>query len=435
MRRLLLPLILTAPLAVVVGTGQVPAPRNGPPHWIATSRRPIRASRGRPCATLPAEGVTATLIDMTSQRWLTEQEVEQPLWKHWLAVIRPADVKSDIALLFISGGRNDRDAAGASARLAGRAARDTGTVVAELRMVPNQPVVFKDDPAHKPRTEDDFIAYTWDKFLRTGDESWPARLPMTKSAVRAMDAVTAFSASPAGGGTRSRRFVVVGRIEARLDDLDDGRGRSARHRDRPGGDRPAERRAVVRPPLPRLRRVVGRGQGLRRAGGHGLDRHAAVPRADEDRGALRVSRSPDHARSCCSTRRATSSSCPTRRSSTSTICPARSTFATCRTPTTRSTRPTRSKPSQASTPSIVKGDAAPRSSRGRSRKTARSRSWRRSGRATFDCGRPTIPTRATSASTSSGRLTTARPSRPSGPNTWVARLNAPRRAGPPLSWS
>ena len=57
---------------------------------------------------LPAEGATATLIDMTSQRWLTEQEVERPLWKHWLAVVTPEKVTSDIGLLFISGGRNDR---------------------------------------------------------------------------------------------------------------------------------------------------------------------------------------------------------------------------------------------------------------------------------------------------------------------------------------
>ena len=77
-------------------------------------------------------------------------------------------------------------------------------------MVPNQPVVFKDDPEHKPRSEDDFIAYTWNKYLRTGDEKWPARLPMTKSAVRAMDAVTAFAATPEGGGSRVSRFVVSG---------------------------------------------------------------------------------------------------------------------------------------------------------------------------------------------------------------------------------
>jgi len=159
---------------------------------------------------LPAGDATATLIDLTSQRWLTEQEVEQPLWKHWLVVVSPRTVSSDIALLFISGGRNDRNPPSAPSPWLVDAARDTGSVVAELRMVPNQPVVFKDDPARKPRLEDDFIAYTWKHFLVTGDDRWPARLPMTKSAVRAMDAITAFAASDAGGGHRVGRFVVSG---------------------------------------------------------------------------------------------------------------------------------------------------------------------------------------------------------------------------------
>src|SRR6266851_4652492 len=159
---------------------------------------------------LPAAGATATLIDMTSQRWLTEREVERPLWTHWVTVVTPKTVTSDIALLFITGGRTDRQPPSAPAPWLVQAARDTGTVVAELRMVPNQPVVFTDDPAHKARVEDDFIAYTWDHFVRTGDERWPARLPMTKSAVRAMDTVTAFTASPQGGGHAARRFVVSG---------------------------------------------------------------------------------------------------------------------------------------------------------------------------------------------------------------------------------
>jgi PhoPQ-activated pathogenicity-related protein len=159
---------------------------------------------------LPAEGVTATLLDMTSQKWLTEAEVERPLWTHWLTVVRPPKVTSDVALLFISGGSLERPSPSSPPAWLVAAARDTGTITAELRLVPNQPFVFKDDPARKPRTEDDFIAYTWDKFLRTGDEKWPARLPMTKSAVRAMDALTQFAASAEGGSHKVARFVVSG---------------------------------------------------------------------------------------------------------------------------------------------------------------------------------------------------------------------------------
>ena len=159
---------------------------------------------------LPADGATATLLDLTSQRWLTETEVERPLWRHWLTVIRPSTVTSDIGFLFITGGSLQRQPPSNPPAWLVQAARDTGTVTAELWLVPNQPVVFTDDPARKPRTEDDFIAYTWDKYLRTGDERWPARLPMTKSAVRAMDAVTSFMRSADGGGEKVERFVVSG---------------------------------------------------------------------------------------------------------------------------------------------------------------------------------------------------------------------------------
>ena len=159
---------------------------------------------------LPADGAKATLIDMTSQRWLTEQEVERPLWTHWVIVITPKTVASDVGLLLITGGRLDRDPPSAPTPWLVELARDTGTVIAELRLVPNQPIVFKDDPSHKARLEDDFIAYTWDHFIRTGDDRWPARLPMTKSAVRAMDTTSAFAATPEGGGHPVTRFVVTG---------------------------------------------------------------------------------------------------------------------------------------------------------------------------------------------------------------------------------
>jgi PhoPQ-activated pathogenicity-related protein len=159
---------------------------------------------------LPAAGATVTLLNLTSQQWLTSAEIDEPVWRHWLTVIRPPTVTSDTALLFITGGSRTRPRPAEAPADLLRIAKSTQTVVAELRLVPNQPITFRDDPEKKPRTEDDFIAYTWKKFLETNDTRWPAQFPMTKSAVRAMDAVTAFSASPAGGAATISRFVVAG---------------------------------------------------------------------------------------------------------------------------------------------------------------------------------------------------------------------------------
>src|SRR5262245_3373106 len=174
---------------VACALAAAPAPQQPAASTSRASQTPLDKYVAAPDATfawtvskaLPADGATATLIELTSQKWLTEQEVENPIWKHWLIVVTPPTVTSDVALLFIGGGRNDRQPPAAPSPWLVEAARETGTITAELRMVPNQPVVFKDDPARKPRTEDDFIAYTWDHFLRTGDDRWLARLPMTKS--------------------------------------------------------------------------------------------------------------------------------------------------------------------------------------------------------------------------------------------------------------
>lgn len=157
---------------------------------------------------IPGKDQTTFLLEMTSQAWLTTNELDRPLWKHWLIVVHPNEVSSSKSLLYISGGANDgKEPKGADQSMA-QIAVITKSIVTELRMVPNQPLVFSGET--EGRSEDAIIAYTWDKFLRTGDEKWPARLPMTKAAVRAMDTVAAFCSGPEGGRVTVDGFVVAG---------------------------------------------------------------------------------------------------------------------------------------------------------------------------------------------------------------------------------
>ena len=159
--------------------------------------------------TMTGEGYTAYVLDMTSQTWRSTAEVDRNVWKHWVTIIKPNEMTHSTSLLFITGGANNRNPPPDTAdRQLANIAVTTKSVVTELRMVPNQPLIFSDE--RKLATEDGIIAYTWDKFLKTGDETWPARLPMTKAAVRAMDTVTSFLGSAAGGSVKADTFVVAG---------------------------------------------------------------------------------------------------------------------------------------------------------------------------------------------------------------------------------
>jgi PhoPQ-activated pathogenicity-related protein len=159
-------------------------------------------------ASIPCDGCKADVLDMKSQTWRAESDVDRTLWQHWVTVIRPENVTSNIGFLFISGGANTSKPPARADAIMSALAKETGAVVTELRMVPNQPLKFSQ--ADRPLTEDGLIAYTWDKYLRGGDDEWPARLPMTKSAVRAMDTITAFSATPEGGARKIEQFFVAG---------------------------------------------------------------------------------------------------------------------------------------------------------------------------------------------------------------------------------
>lgn len=158
--------------------------------------------------TLPGKGYTAFILEMTSQSWRSEKEVNRTVWKHWLTIVKPDTVATNRSFLYITGGNNNGGPPNSADQQMANVAVMTKSVTTELRMVPNQPLIFSDD--QKPRVEDEIIAYTWDKYLKTGDDQWPLRLPMTKAAVRAMDTVTAFCASEAGGKIKVDQFVAAG---------------------------------------------------------------------------------------------------------------------------------------------------------------------------------------------------------------------------------
>ncbi len=149
-----------------------------------------------------------SVLDFVSQTWRQADEVNRVTWQHWLTIVKPDTATSDTAMLFITGGANGRDAPGSAPGELMMVAQAAGVVIAELKMVPNQPLIFHGDGVN--RVEDDLIGYTWDQYLKTGDDTWPAQLPMTKSAVRAMDAVQEFLASEQGGEVPIKDFVVSG---------------------------------------------------------------------------------------------------------------------------------------------------------------------------------------------------------------------------------
>ena len=166
-------------------------------------------------------GATQFVVDLKSQTWRSPKEVNRTVWQHWLTIVKPANCDSKTAFLFITGGSNG-DGPPKKSEL-GMIAGLTNSVVAELKMVPNEPLVFDHDGVQ--RKEDDLIAYTWDKFLKGGDDFWPARLPMVQKR-RACDGLRARTArQPARGKPQDREIPGRRRVEARLDHLVHGGGR------------------------------------------------------------------------------------------------------------------------------------------------------------------------------------------------------------------
>ena len=157
--------------------------------------------------TVAGTGYTGHIYDMTSQSWRSAAEVDRPIWQHWVRVIVPDTVSQTKALLFIGGRNNGEPAPTDVDNSMAAIAVTTHSIVAEVHMVPNERIKFADeaDPRYleNGRTEDELIAYAWDKFKTSHDPLWLPRLPMTKATTSAMDLIQAEHASIDG-------FVVAG---------------------------------------------------------------------------------------------------------------------------------------------------------------------------------------------------------------------------------
>ncbi len=158
--------------------------------------------------TVPLPNATLHVLDMTSQTW-REGDVAPSKWEHWVSIIVPDTVEHDTALLLITGGNNRHDSIPTSVPPPlVMIASQTKSIVAVLQGVPCEPVSFRDED--RTRTEDEIIAYTYDKFLETGDPTWPLLCPMVKSAVRAMDSIQKFCGQQAERKTPVNHFVLTG---------------------------------------------------------------------------------------------------------------------------------------------------------------------------------------------------------------------------------
>ena len=155
-------------------------------------RRPDDSFAWKKIEQREVDSLSIARLDCTSQTWRGRA------WHHQLLLARPAKLRNpDIAFLLISGSGDVERELGLLRTLAQRA----GAIAAIINQVPNQPL-------YDGRKEDDLIAYTFDEFLKSGDRTWPLLFPMTKSAVRGMDAVQAEAQEDLGG--KVSRFVVGG---------------------------------------------------------------------------------------------------------------------------------------------------------------------------------------------------------------------------------
>jgi len=116
-------------------------------------------------------------LQFVSQIW------QENKWQHQLQVYLPRSVAPNSTMfLWVTGGSARAEYIAMGMELA----RKIRAPVAFLYHVPNQPLLEGN------LREDDLIAETFVRYLKTKDENWPLLFPMVKSVTKAMDVLQAF---------------------------------------------------------------------------------------------------------------------------------------------------------------------------------------------------------------------------------------------------
>jgi PhoPQ-activated pathogenicity-related protein len=132
-------------------------------------------------------------LQFVSQVWQGEK------WQHQLQIYRPAEaLPSSTMFLWVTGGAATPEAISLGLLLA----RKIKAPVAFVYHIPNQPLLEGN------LREDDLIAETFVRYLKSEDESWPLLFPMVKSVVKAMDVLQAFGRKE--WPTAIDHFIVAG---------------------------------------------------------------------------------------------------------------------------------------------------------------------------------------------------------------------------------
>ena len=146
-------------------------------------------------------------IELTSQHWLSEDDVDRTEWTHWINIVIPSLVRTRYPLIILNGAEKAEEPPEIDLLLASPAFL-TNSIIAYVTSVPNQPLTFHGDEV--PRKEDDLIAYAWKHLLDTDDMRFMPQAPMAKATIRAIDAIEEYITD---WGAVFEKFVLVGDSE------------------------------------------------------------------------------------------------------------------------------------------------------------------------------------------------------------------------------